>query len=117
MTYVDDHRDYFDLLDDSEVLDIFFKKRRRKTGNKELIEKIHVAVGECAQEVYKNLPNRIERTRAMTKLQETLFWAVAAIERDHAYRNFLQKKRLLREKARLIKKKCGGRLDDCECDF
>jgi len=97
----DANMDLIDSFTNKEILELWFTPINGCTGKKcdnEAAVEIMEKTQELAQIILERLPaQRIEKARALFKLQETVMWCCACLRRAHATANILQKKRTERE--------------------
>jgi hypothetical protein len=101
----DDMLDFFSAFDDKTIIEILFAHHPRKERNEALYEQIECCFRSCAEKIFALIPNRFERIKAITALQDAMFWSIAAIDRSHAIANYVQKCRMRRELAEIYRKK------------
>lgn len=101
-------KDLFAMYDDKAVIKILFTHSERQEVDRDRYKLLENCFRICAEHIFEMTPNRIERFRAILKLQEASFWAFAALDREHPTNNLLQFKRMQRELAEEIKSKSGG---------
>ena len=102
-----ENKDFFDSLSDAEILNVIFTKHPRMGSNYIRYGLIEACIQGCAKELLTLLPDQMGRRRVIFKLQEVWLLAVAAVDREHAMNNILQKRQMKRELEECARSKAG----------
>jgi len=97
----DCNQDFIDSMTQPDIIDLWFSPEQYNDAEKidfKGITQIMNQAGILATLIHETLPDhRVEKTRAVFKLQEAIMWACCGLRRAGAVSNILQRNRGVRE--------------------